>query len=98
LIALRPWWDLDAALLEQAIELCDPTVQATKMRALEALFSEIQEVSEVSISASCDLYETYVAIEALRSDGRTFLWDLDGLIARTGDRSSIGQLVVADLG
>jgi hypothetical protein len=97
LIALRKWWDVDTDLLERAIELCDPAVQAIKVRMLEKIFSEVQDIEGVSISVCCDLYETYISIESVRSDGRTLLWGFDELIARAGHQNSIGQLIKADL-
>ena len=98
LIALRSWWDVDTTLLERAIELCDPSVQANRVRVLEQLFSEVQRLDKASISASCDLYETYVSVEAVRRDGSTLLWSLDELIVRAGEQTSIAHLIVSDLG
>jgi HEAT repeat protein len=97
LVALRSWWDVDPALLEEAIESCDPHRQADRVRVLEELFVEIESMSEVSISACCDLYECHVSIEA-QLDGQTLRWTLDSLIERAGGQLSLSSLILADLG
>jgi len=100
---LRSWWDVDSALLESAMNLCNPEVQRKQLQEMDRFLSDFEKatdgvVDKPSVRLFCDLFGTHVDMEISTTEGTGLRFGFDELMERgSGDSVSAVSAVLSDL-